>query len=81
MSYEPTLIIEKKDLDKFESELQRLADLEDDKVAKYLHNLIRGGYCNFKNMKLFVFQPEFSAFNIEVRGWLDSHNIEYGEDN
>ena len=81
MSYEPTLIVEKKDLEKFEDELMGL-DLRDDRVGKYLYRVILSmDYCNFKDMELYIFEPEFTSFNKKVREWLDEHNIEYGEDN
>ena len=81
MSYEPTIIVERKDLIQIEDELQRLADLEDDRVAKYLCEILRDEPCDFKNMQLDIFQPECSGFNLKVREWLSEHNIEYGEDN
>ena len=81
MSYEPTIIVEAKDLQKIERELQRLAYIEDNKVAKYLDKILSYKPCQFKDMEIYIFQPELTPFNQKVRDFLAKRSIIYGEDN
>ena len=73
MSFEPDIIIEKKDLEKIEGELINLScsnNEEEQEMANYLLVVLRYSPTEFKGMKIIIFKPEFSHFNEKVRKYL-----------
>jgi len=84
MSYEPRLIIRRSDLIKHENTFEyEQYDLDKDnaEVSKYLLNIVKGGYIKFKEIELYICQPEFSKFNSDVRDKLIELDVEYKIDN
>lgn len=83
MSYEPTLIIRKKDLDKalpiLENE-QYSADEDIVKVAEYLLEVSKYETKKFDDLELVLCSPEFSSFNRSVRERLTELNVDFRED-
>jgi hypothetical protein len=83
MSYEPTLIIRKKDLDKalpiLENE-QYSADEDTVKVAEYLLKVSKYETKKFDDLELVLCSPEFSSFNRSVRERLTELNVDFRED-
>lgn len=83
MSYEPTLIIRKKDLDKalpiLENE-QYNADEDTVKVAEYLLTVSKYETKKFDDLELVICSPEFSSFNRSVRERLTELNVDFRED-
>ena len=66
MSYEPRLIIRRSDLIKHENTFeyeQYNLDKDNAEVSKYLLEIVKGGYIKFKEIELYICQPEFSKFN------------------
>lgn len=83
MSYEPTLIIRKQQLAKHESLLEQeqwSADEETEKVAKYLLQVNGYETIKFDELELVVCSPEFTSFNLAVRGKLDELEVDYRTD-
>lgn len=81
MSYEPTIIVEKKDLVAIEEEMIKAA-VKGDTVPEYLLRIIeQDSPCLFKKMNLYIFQPEYTNFNMKVRDFLTDNDVEYGIDN
>lgn len=83
MSYEPTLIIRKKDLDKtlpILEEEQWSADKDIEKVAKYLLQVSKYDVIKFDELELVLCFPEFTSFNRLVRERLTELNVDYRED-
>lgn len=83
MSYEPTLIIRKKDLDKalpILEEEQYSADEDTVKVAKYLLQVSKYETQKFDDLELVLCSPEFSSFNNSVRERLTELNVDFRED-
>jgi len=83
MSYEPTLIIRKKDLDKalpFLENEQYSADEETERVAKYLLQVAKYQPMKFDDLELLLCSPEFASFNRLVRERLTELNVDYRED-
>jgi hypothetical protein len=83
MSYEPTLIIRKKDLDKALSILeneQYSADEDTVKVAEYLLEVSKYETKKFDDLELVLCSPEFSSFNRSVRKRLTELNVDFRED-
>lgn len=83
MSYEPTLIIRKKDLDKalpILEEEQWSADKDIEKVAKYLLQVSKYDVIKFDELELVLCSPEFTSFNRLVRERLTELNVDYRED-
>jgi hypothetical protein len=83
MSYKPTLIIRKKDLDKalpiLEKE-QYSADEDTVKVAEYLLEVSKYETKKFDDLELVLCSPEFSSFNMSVRERLTELNVDFRED-
>ena len=83
MSYEPTLIIRKKDLDKaipiLENE-QYSSDEDTVKVAEYLLEVSKYETKKFDDLELVLCSPEFSSFNRSVRERLTELNVDFRED-
>jgi len=82
MSYTPTIIIQKEDLDKaikdgFINGNPPLDEAEEYLV--YIHDNNDVAY--LKNTPLLIFEPEFSSLNTNVRQLLSELNIEYGISN
>jgi|LakMenEpi03Aug12_release.lakeMendotaPanAssembly.Ray.scaffolds.fasta_scaffold4068481_1 hypothetical protein len=83
MSYEPTLIIRKKDLDKalpILEEEQYSADEEKERVAKYLLQVAKYETKKFDDLELVLCSPEFTSFNRLVRERLTELNVDFRED-
>lgn len=80
MSYEPTLIIRKSDLEKHENVLlEELYHRDDDvvRVAKLLSEVLNSDPIKFDEIELFICQPEITSFNKLVRERLDDLEVEY----
>lgn len=83
MSYEPTLIIRKKDLDKVHQileEEQYSANEDTTKVAVYLLEVSKYKTIKFDDLELVLCSPEFSSFNRSVRERLTELNVDFRED-
>ena len=83
MSYEPTLIIRKKDLDKVQPILENEQySLNEDtaKVAEYLLVVSKYETKKFDDLELVLCSPEFSSFNRSVREHLAELNVDFRED-
>ena len=46
-----------------------------------LKDIVKGGYIKFKEIELYICQPEFSKFNSDVRDKLIELDVEYKIDN
>jgi hypothetical protein len=83
MSYEPTLIIRKKDLDKalpiLEEEQYSVED-ETERVAKYLLQVAKYKTKKFDDLELVLCSPEITSFNRLVRERLTELNVDFRED-
>ena len=83
MSYEPTLIIRKKDLDKVHQILEEEQySLNEDaaKVAAYLLEVSKYKTIKFDDLELVLCSPNYSSFNRSVRERLTELNVEFRED-
>lgn len=92
MSYEPTLVILKKDLKKQEDLLEngdwQYKDKNDEKIGEegktvmeYLQDVNRRKTIIIGKVELVLCSPCFSSFNKAVREKLQELNIEFAEDN
>lgn len=85
MSFEPTLIIRKRDLNSkkviqiLEKE-QYCGDEKKEKVAEYLLRVNRSGTFSFDNVELVLCQPEYTWFNKLVRYKLTKLKVEFAMD-
>lgn len=82
MSYEPTLIIRKNDLNKALPILeQEQYSLDEDvaKVAEYLLEVSKYDTKKFDDLDLVLCSPEFSSFNRLVRERLSELKVDYRE--
>lgn len=83
MSYEPTLIIRKKDLDKvlpiLENE-QYSANEDTVRVAKYLLQVSGHQTIKFDDLELVLCSPEFTSFNKLIRERLIELKVDFRED-
>ena len=82
MSFEPTIIINKKHLNKPKvikvlEEEQYSSDEEVEKVAKFLLNAKDRTTLKFGKLELVICRPEFTAFNEAVRDRLTELEVEY----
>lgn len=84
MSYEPTIVIKKADLDKYEKEIQSDWDWnpDDHRVMSYIKDV----YNNYTvvaidGIELLICKPELTSFNSLVREQLDEWGVQYGLDN
>lgn len=78
MSYTPTIIINKTDLENSNDILLRESYIsKSQEVAKYLLNVSEFESMNFGELELVICQPELSGFNKKIRMKLDKLNIEY----
>jgi hypothetical protein len=86
MSYEPTLIIRKKDLNTkkviqlLETE-QYCGDDEKEKIAQYLLKVNEYGTIKFDDVELVLCTPEFTSFNGLIREKLRELKVDFREDN
>lgn len=83
MSYEPTLIIKKEDLDKHADKFERFWEWDKDSDEKRLMEYLRYVYekhdvCEIDGIKLTICNPEFTSFNREVRERLTEWGVQYG---
>jgi hypothetical protein len=84
MSFEPTLILRKKDLEKSISileEEQYSSDEDTLKVAEYLLNVNTYETIKFDKLELVICEPEFTSFNSLVRDKLRELEIDFRLDN
>lgn len=84
MSFEPTLILRKKDLEKSISILEQEQYSADDdtiRVAEYLLNVNTYETVKFDELELVICQPEFTGFNSLVRDKLRELEIDFRLDN
>ena len=82
MSYEPTLIIRKKDLDKVHQILEKeqySANEDTSKVAAYLLEVSKYETIKFDDLELVLCSPNYSAFNRAVRERLTELNVDFRE--
>jgi len=82
MSYKPTLIIRKNDLNKALPILeQEQYSLDEDvaKVAEYLLEVSKYDTKKFDDLDLVLCSPEFSSFNRLVRERLSELKVDYRE--
>lgn len=89
MSYEPTILILKEDLDKntdfivdgdwqWEEKGKYAPGKEKRKVLEFLQEILTdNNSCSIAGIKLYVCKPEFTSFNEAVRNQLDEFEIEY----
>lgn len=86
MSYEPTLVIRKNDLNSkkvtklLESEIY-CGDEEKERVASYLLNVNTFTTIKFDDLELVLCQPELPSFNGLIRQKLKELNVDFREDN
>ena len=83
MSYEPTLIIRKKDLDKVHQILEKeqySANEDTAKVSEYLLEVSKYKTIKFDDLELVLCSPNYSAFNRVVRERLTALNVDFRED-
>jgi hypothetical protein len=84
MSYTPTLIVRKKDLDMalpVLNEISYSTTGEEQRVAKYLiEAAAKYKVIKFKEMELLILEPELSSFNKLVREKLTELNVDFRED-
>lgn len=87
MSYEPTIIIKKEELDKHEEELDKAYYKDGDKALKYLRT-IHLEYLKsdipapkIDGIELILCKPELTSFNELVRDKLTELDVQYTTDN
>ena len=85
MSYEPTVIIRKKDLNtKKVIELLEKEECcgneEKENIAKYLLKVNQYETVKFGKLELVLCKPEFTSFNASIREKLRKLNIDYRAD-
>lgn len=83
MSYEPRIIVDRKDLMNIRNQLwdDEVCSNNDKKaIAKELISALQHNKCVFKGIDIIIFKPEFSSFNEKVRNYLTKHNVEYSID-
>lgn len=84
MSYTPTLIIKKKDLEKHKTIFENIWVLEEQndpdlKVIQYLKDVFhRSGSAKIDDIEIIMCTPEFSVFNENVREKLQEWNVQFG---
>jgi len=84
MSYEPTIIIKKKDLENAVSifeEIQYSNNENNSKVAIFLLNVNKSKTIKFDDLELVLCKPELSNFNDLVRTCLWDLDIDFQIDN
>lgn len=86
MSYEPTLVIKKSDLDRHSHYLSNSWLLEDDtdekRIAKYLQNVYEThDVVQIDGIELILCEPELTSFNKLVRDKLNELNVQFGVSN
>jgi len=87
MSYEPTLVIKKSDLEKHKAELENWWNEKEgsikSKVYNYLLDILDNSRFNprIDGIELIICQPELTSFNKEVRKVLYDWDVEFGTSN
>lgn len=86
MSYEPTLVIKKTDLDKHSEEFEKFWEWENNKDEKRIMEYLKEVYERHNRVKidgieLILCTPEFSSFNALVREKLSEWNVQFGVSN
>lgn len=92
MSYEPTLVILKKDLDKHKELILDGAwqyDTSDESTRggeshqttmEYIQEIYKHTPVTVGGVELLLCSPSFSSYNKQIRNKLDELKVEYGED-
>lgn len=86
MSYEPTLVIKKSDLDKHKEEFDKFWEWENNEDTKRVMNYLREVYTTHDVVKidsteLILCHPEFTSFNKLVREQLEEWEVQFGVSN
>ena len=85
MSYEPTIVIKKADLDTHRKELDNWylqKNSTDKRVYEFLNTVLqRNTTLRIDGIELLVCQPELTQFNECVRSQLYRWDVQYGESN
>lgn len=86
MSYEPTLVIKKIDLDKHSSKFERFWEWENNEDEKKIMEYLKYVYevhdrVKIDEIELILCTPEFSYFNKLVREKLSEWNVQFGVSN
>lgn len=86
MSYEPTLVIKKTDLDKHSEEFEKFWEWENDEDEKRVMKYLKYVYeihdrVKIDGIELILCTPEISSFNALVRKKLSEWNVQFGESN
>lgn len=83
MSYTPTLVIRKKDLENATKilEEQQYFDDKTSRIADYLLAVNEYPTIKFDDLELVLCEPETSSFSFEVRNKLKELKIDFREDN
>jgi len=84
MSYEPTIVIQKRDLDRHVELLEQEqydSDEEISRVAKHLLEVSKYEVLTFGKLQLVICQPEHTSFNSAVRDRLRELNVFFQLDN
>jgi hypothetical protein len=83
MSYTPTLVIRKKDLENATKILEEQQYFDDNtsRVAEYLLVVNEYPTVKFDDLELVLCEPETSSFSLEVRNKLKELKIDFREDN
>lgn len=82
MSYEPTLIIKKSDLDKHAEKFDNFWEWENDADEKRIMEYLAYVYKNHSvpeidGIRLLICTPEFSSFNADIRNRLKEWGVEF----
>lgn len=84
MSFEPHIIVEQIDLQNKRDKILEDSFSNNEKlaeVATFLNTILNSEPIILKNMRLYIFQPEFTSFNSKVRKYLYDAKIEFTIDN
>lgn len=88
MSYEPTILIKKSDLDKHSDKMDTYYNYnvnnesEESRVIKYIKEVYKDHDTpEIDGIKIILCRPELSSFNKAVRAKLDEWEVQYGLSN
>ena len=86
MSYEPTLVIKKSDLDRHSEKFEKSWEWEYDEYEKAIMAYLKHVYENHDRVKiddieLILCTPEFSSFNRLIRERLSEWGVQFGVSN
>jgi hypothetical protein len=81
MSYEPTLVVNRKHLIDKEREIESDSyEYPDDHSIQYIASLLRKPYASLSGVEFIICNPEGTMFNKLVREQLYEYDIEFAED-